>query len=100
MEPLAVGADALGEHGLDVHVDILVLHGEFHLAVLNVLEDGGQTVYNVVGLLLGDNPLPPQHGGMGQRALDVLLVHPLVKQNGGVKVVYLGIRLLLKPSCP
>ena len=81
MEPLTVRADTLGEHGLDVHVDILVFHGEFHLAVLNILKNGVETVYDVVGFFFGDDTLPSKHGGVRQRTLNILPVQPLVKED-------------------
>ena len=64
--PLAVRADALGQHGLNVHVDILVFHGELHLAVLDILKDGLEPADDIIGFLLGDDTLTAQHGGVGQ----------------------------------
>ena len=52
------------------------------------------------GLVLLDDPLPAQHGRVGDGPGDVLPIHPGVKGNGGVKVVDLVIGLLLKPSSP
>ena len=100
VQPLARVPDALGEDGLDIHVDILVLQGELHLSGLNVGQDGLEAVNDLLGLVLLDDPLPAQHGRVGDGPGDVLPVHPGVKGNGGVEVVDQGIRLLLEPSGP
>ena len=100
MEALARVADALGQHGLDVHVDVLVVHGELHLAVLNVGQNGLQALDDLLGLVLLDDSLLAQHGGVGDGAPDVLLIQPGIKADGGIKVVYQCIGLLLKPSSP
>ena len=100
VEALAVLTDALGEDGLDVHVDVLVLHGELHFAALDVLQNGLQTVDDVVGVLLRDDALLAQHGGVGDGAPDVLLVQAGVKVDGGVKVVDQCVGLLLETSSP
>ena len=87
MEALACVSDALGEHGLDIHVDVLVVQGELHLPRLNIFQDGLQALHNLFRLVLLDNPLPAQHLGVGDGACDVLLVQPGVKLDGGVKVI-------------
>ena len=86
-QALAGIADALGEHGFDVHVDVLVVQGELHLPRLNILQDGLQALHNLFRLVLLDNPLPAQHLGVGNGAPDVLPVQPGVKPDGGVKIV-------------
>ena len=100
VQPLASVADALGQHGLDVHVDVLVVQRELHLAVLDVGQDGLQALDDLLGLVLLDDALLAQHGGVGDGAPDVLLIQPGVKADGGIKVVYQCVGLLLKPSSP
>ena len=90
----------LGEQGLNVHVDVLVVHGELHLASLNILQNGLEAGDDLLHLVLLDDALLAQHVGVGNGALDVLLIQPGVKLDGGVKVVYQGIGLLLEPSSP
>ena len=85
MEALAVLADALGEDGLDVHVDVLIVHGELHVAAFDILQDGFQAADDVVCVLLGDDALFAQHGGVGDGARDVLFVQAGVEVNGRVK---------------
>jgi len=100
VQALARVADALGEQGLNVHVDVLVIHREFHLVGLDVGQDGLQAVYNGLHLVLLDDALLAQHLGVGDGAGDVLLVQPGVKLDGGVKVVHQCVCLFLKSSCP
>ena len=52
------------------------------------------------GLVLLDDPLPAQHGRVGDGPGDVLPVQPLIELDGGVKVVNQVVGLLLEPACP
>ena len=100
VQALARVADALGEQGLDVHVDVLVVQGELHLVRLDVGQDGLEPGDDLLGLVLLNDALPAQHGRVGDGAGDVLAVHPGVKGDGGVEVIYQGIGFLLKPAGP
>ena len=100
MEALARVADALGQHGLDIHVDVLVVQGELHLVVLNVSQDSLQALYDLFRLMCLDDPLPAQHLGVGDGALDILPIQPGVKADRGVKIVHQCVSFLLKSSCP
>ena len=100
VQPLAGGADALGEQDLHVHVDVLAVLGEFHLSLLDFLEKNLQGLHDLFRLFLGDDPLLPQHGGVGDGAGDVLPVEPGVEGNGGVEVVDLVVGFLLEPASP
>ena len=88
VQALARVADALGEQGLDVHVDVLVVHRELHLVGLDVGQNGLQAVYNGLHLVLLNDALLAQHLGVGDGAGDVLLVQPGVKLDGGVKIIH------------
>ena len=88
VQALARVPDALGEQGLDVHVDVLVVHRELHLVGLDVGQNGLQAVYNGLHLVLLDDALLAQHLGVGDGACDVLLVQPGVKLDGGVKIIH------------
>ena len=92
-------SDTLCEHGLNVHVDVLVVQRELHLVGLNVGQDGLQTLNDLLGLVLLNDPLLAQHGGMGDGSGDVLLVKPGVEANGRVKIVYYKIAILSSIVC-
>ena len=100
VQALARVPDALGEQGLDVHVDVLVVHGELNLVRLNVRQDGLQALHDLLHLMLLNDSLLAQHLGMGDGSGDVLLVQPGVKLDGGVKIIDQCIGLLLKPASP
>ena len=93
-------ARSLSEQDLHVHVDVLAVLGEFHLSLLDFLEKDLQGLHDLFRLFLGDDPLLPQHGGVGDGAGDVLPVEPGVEGNGGVKVVDLVVGFLLEPASP
>ena len=73
---------------------------KFHRAAFDVRQQIPQTLMDGSHIGLGNDAGIPQHLRMGQRALNILLIHPLVKANGGVKIVHKGIGFLLEPSCP
>ena len=100
MQPLARIPHSLGEDGLNVHVDVLVVHGELHLAGLDVGQNGLQPGDNGLGLVGLDDAGPAQHLGVGDGAGDVLLVQPGIEADGGIKVVDKGVGFLLEPSGP
>ena len=74
MQALARVADALGQQLLNVHVDILVIGDELHLAVLDVLQDALESLDDLFRLVLLDDTLPAEHGRMRDRAGDVFLI--------------------------
>ena len=57
VQALARVPDALGEQGLDVHVDVLIVHGELHLVSLDVRQDGLQALHDLLYLMLLNDPL-------------------------------------------
>ena len=59
VETLARIADALGEHGFDVHVDVLVVQGELHTIPFDLGEDGLETVDDLLRLVLLDDDRVP-----------------------------------------
>ena len=87
VQALARVPDALGEQGLNVHVDVLIVHGELHLVRLDVRQDGLQALHDLLYLMLLNDPLLAQHLGMGDGSGDVLLIQPGVKLDGGVKII-------------
>ena len=87
VQALARVPDALGKQRLNVHVNVLVVQGELHLVILNIRQNGLESVDDLLCLMLLNDAGLAQHMGMGDGAADVLLVQPGVKADGGVKVV-------------
>ena len=73
-----------------------------HAAMLakQVIRDGGQTAQNIFAVLLGDDALLCQHGGVDAAATHILRDHPLVEADGGVEVVDAAVHRLGKPTLP
>ena len=100
VQTLASLADALGQQRLNIHMDIFLIGGKFQLSCLYILQNRLQSLLNRGGILCADDAAVGQHGGVGHRAGDILPVHPGVKADGGVKIVYQCVGFLLKPSGP
>ena len=100
VQALARLADARGQERLDVHVDVLGVELEVHLARLDVLEQVLQARDDRVRIRRGQDPLLAQHRRVGDGAFDVLLVEPLVERDGGVEVVHHAVGGLFKASAP
>ena len=76
------------------------IHGELHLAAFDIRQQILQTLMDGCHILFGNDARIAQHLRMGQRALNILLIHPLIKPDGGIEIVHKGIGFLLEPSCP
>ena len=100
VEALSRVPDPLREEGLHIHVDILVVGGEFHLSCLDISQDGLESRHDGLCVGGGDDARGPQHLGVGHGAGDILLVEPLVKLDGGVEVVDKGVGILAEPPGP
>ena len=87
VQPLARVADAGGQGLLHKGVDVLGVGVDLQLAGSQIIRDGSQTVEDVLAVLLGDDALLCQHGGMDAAAAHILRDHPLVKADGRVEVV-------------
>ena len=87
VELFADVSDALGQDGFDKHVDILRLRIERQRTGLQIGQDPGQTVNDLIGVRLRQNAAFGQHGGVRHRACDILLVHPSIDGDGGVERV-------------
>ena len=79
--------NALGQDGFDKHVDILGLRIERQRAGLQIGQNAGKTVDDLIGVCLCQNAAFGQHGGVRHRACDILLVHPSIDGDGGVECV-------------
>ncbi len=105
--PAAAGVETLarvpdpGGKGL-FHKGVDVLGGgvDFQGAAGQVVGDGSQSAQNRLAVLLRDNALTGQHGGVDTAALHVLGNHPLVEPDGGVKIVHTGVNRLGKAAFP
>ena len=100
VEPLARVPDPGGEQRLHVHVDVLVVGGEFHLPSLDVRQDAREPRLDGVAVRLGDDAAVREHLGVGHGAGDVLFVQPLVKADGGIELVHQLVGLFLEASAP
>ena len=100
VQALAGIADALGQKGFNIHMDILRIHGKFHLAAFDVSQQVLQALMDGGHIVFGNDAGIAQHLGMGQRALNIFLIHPLVKPDGRVKIIDKCIGFFLEPSCP
>ena len=76
---LAGHADAIGQARLDVHVHVFEVHAPVELAGLDFLLDGAQAVDDGVALRVSEHADLGQHGGVGNRAHDVMAVEALVE---------------------
>ena len=101
VQTLAGRTDAVGQHDLHIHVDILVFRiKDVQIALLNFLEDFLQILDNLLRLVLLDDALLAQHGRVRDRTGDILTVQAAIKLNRRVKIVYYIIGFLLETSCP
>ena len=72
------GADALGQHPLDGHVDVLVLDVPLEAARFDLAVYLRESGLDRVGVSLGDDALLGKHSSVRDRASDVLGPHSLV----------------------
>ena len=100
MQPLARLADALGEDGFYIHVDVLGIHGKGQRARAHFLEHMGKGRHDGIRVGLGNDILLAQHRGVRNGAENVLLGQPLIKGDGRVEIVYRAIGGLFKASAP
>ena len=93
-------ADALGQQGLHVHVDVLRVHHPVDFARLDVRQNPAQAFDNLVRVRLRDNALFAQHRRVGNRAGNILLRQPLIKRNAGMEIVHQPVGCLAEASSP
>ena len=100
VELLAHISQALGQHLLHKHMDILAGKVKFQRAGIQVVQNSLQAVDEGIGFLLGDNLFRTQHCSMGHRAGDILLIHLAVKANGGIEIIRNAVYNAGSPSGP
>ena len=93
-------ADALDQAALDAHMNVFIFHGEDDLSAGDVCPNPLQAGDDLVPLGLGDDALLGQHGHMGHTAVNVLIIHTLVKKDGGVVFFHDLIHVFFKPAAP
>ena len=81
-------------------MDVLGVGVKLQLAAVDVLQNLRQALADGLLVFFRDNALFPQHGGVGNAALDVLAVHHRIKGDGAVKVVDPTVDFFFEPSCP
>ena len=100
MELFAHIADFVDQTALDAHMDIFVFYGKQDLSFRNLLADFFQTCDDLIFFLIGYNALLSKHGHMRDAAVDVLVVHSLVKENRCIVFFYNIIHVFFKSSAP
>ena len=100
VQALAGVADAGGEGLLHEGMDVLGVGVDGEGAGGQIIRDGGQTAQNILAVLLGDDALLCQHGGVDAAAAHILCDHPLVEADGRVEVVDAGIDRLGETALP
>ena len=81
-------------------MDVLAGHIEFQRAGVQIIQNALQTVNQLVGFLLSDNALRPQHGGVGHGAGDILPVHSAIEADGRIEIVRNAVRCAGGPPGP
>jgi hypothetical protein len=81
-------ADAFGEPGLDVHVDVFEGFAEREGPGLDLGGDLGEAGLDVGLVLRGEDADLHQHRGVGERALDVLPPHLAIEADGGIYLLH------------
>ena len=89
-----------GELRFHKAVDILRLRIDGQRAGFQLRQDLLQTRQDILHRLGRDDPLGPQHGGMGHTAPDILPEHAAVHPDGGVEVVRRRVRRAPGPALP
>ena len=91
VETAARGSDALGEHALDGHVDVLVaVDVERELATFDLAGNLVEALADEPLVLGRNHALVGKHGGMRLGATDVLAPHALVERKRRAKALELA----------
>ena len=93
-------SDPLREQPFDVHMDVLVVHRELHLARIDIAEDRSQALRNFVRVFLRDDSLCTEHMRMRDASHDIFSVHAAVKADGGLEPLRKFICIPFESSAP
>ena len=80
-------ADALRQHLLDKHVNVLTARINCEHAAFQILQDSAKTFQQLVTLALRQDALCREHRRMCHAPLNILPKHTAVKADGGIEVV-------------
>ena len=97
---LARHADAARELRLDVHVHIFQRHGPLEAPCHDVLADSLQPGDDVLHFLRAQNADLAEHGGVGDGAIDVVVIQTLVEGHGSGEALDEGVGGLAESSAP
>ena len=100
MELFSVVADAPGQFAFNEHMNILCRFVKGQLPRFQIGQDSPQPLGDGGALILGKDPAGTEHGGMSQRTLNILFVHPGIETDRGVKVICQLIGGFFSPSRP
>ena len=100
VEALARSADFFRQEGFHIHVDVLVVGGKFDFSGLDTGQNVFQALDDLVFILLGDDSTVGKHGRMGYASFYIFPIHPGIKLNGGVEVIYQTVRFLAETAAP
>jgi hypothetical protein len=97
---LAGNADTVGQASLDVHVHIFQLHSPLELAGLDFTANLCKAFDDLVAFDVAEHADLREHGGVGDRSLDVVLVEALVEVHRGGEACDEGVDRFAEPSAP
>ena len=93
-------AESFGQYLLDEHMDVLRAHIKVKRAARKIRKNPLQPIDQLIGLILTDNSLRAEHGGVRHTALDILCVHSTVKMNGRIEIVRNLTYRAVRAACP
>ncbi len=100
MQFLAGDADAVGQPGFDVHVHVFQADGPLEATGLDVFLHAFQAVDDLVALGVSQHTHFRQHGGMGDRAGNIMVIQALIKTHRGGEAFNKGIGRLAEAATP
>src|SRR5690606_39317110 len=100
MQLFAGDTNALGEQGFDVHMNIFQAYRPVEFAGDDLRADFLQPLDNLIPLGLGQDADLGQHGGVGDGAVDVVVIQAVVKTDGCSKALDKGISRFGEASAP
>ena len=100
VQALAGVADAGGQFALHKGVDVFGVRVDEQGAACDIGFDLLETGADLLALALFDDAGFAQHGGVGNAALDILLIHPAVHGDGGVEIIGFRVQRFLEAAFP
>ena len=100
MKLFACITDPVDQGCLYKTVDILLGFVDCKLSGIHILQNTGQSFDNALFLLLGEDSLLCQHGGMYDTSGDIFMKQSLIECYGRIEIKYQLIGLFRKASSP